>query len=141
MSAAALSPTPETIAETSRAFATVLRPNPVEADAAVTRIEGEIPRELNGTLYRNGPNQAVAPKAGPEALHFFDGDALVQAIHFEDGHAHHLGRYARTDAFLQNEREQAYTIGGLRVGPDRTLDTLVPGHSPNTNIIPPTAAP
>jgi len=121
---------------TSRLFAEVVRPHPVEANAPVTRIEGEIPRELNGTLYRNGPNQCVAPAAGAGALHFFDGDALIQAIRFEDGRAHHLGRYARTDAFLQNEREGAYTIGGLNVKADRTLETMVPNHSPNTNIVP-----
>ncbi len=121
---------------TSRLFAEVVRPNPVEANAPITRIEGEIPRELNGTLYRNGPNQCIAPAAGAGALHFFDGDALIQAIRFDDGRAHHLGRYARTDAFLQNEREGAYTIGGLNVKADRVLETLVPNHSPNTNVVP-----
>ncbi|MDJ0790008.1 MAG: carotenoid oxygenase family protein [Myxococcota bacterium] len=117
-------------------FAAVSRPNPVEADAPVTRIEGEIPRELAGTLYRNGPNQHVAPQAGVRALHFFDGDALVQAIRFEDGQAHHLGRYARTESYLRNAAENAYVVGGLSVKADRVVEPPVPGHSPNTNIVP-----
>ena len=54
---------------TAATFAEVLRPNNVEADSAITRIEGEIPRELNGTLYRNGPNQNVLPKSGPGGMH------------------------------------------------------------------------
>ena len=117
-------------------FAAVSRPNPVEADAPVTRIEGEIPRELAGTLYRNGPNQHIAPEAGVRALHFFDGDALVQAIRFEDGQAHHLGRYAQTESYLRNAAENAYVVGGLSVKPDRVVEPPVPGHSPNTNIVP-----
>lgn len=120
----------------NRHFAALARPNPVEADGPVTRIEGEIPRALAGTLFRNGPNQQVAPEAGAGVLHFFDGDALVQAIRFEDGRAHHVGRYARTQAFLNNEREGAYVQGGLNVGPDRTIADVAPGHSPNTNIVP-----
>ena len=40
--------------EVNEMFAAISRPNPVETDYAITNIEGEIPRELNGTLYRNG---------------------------------------------------------------------------------------
>jgi len=120
----------------SALFAELARPNPHEADAAVTRIEGEIPRELTGTLYRNGPNQKVSPIVGDGALHFFDGDALVQAIEFEGGKAHHLGRYARTESFLRNESEGAYVQGGLSVKAEREVQPPIPNFSPNTNIVP-----
>ena len=41
-----------------------IAPMPFEADAPVLKIIGELPRELNGTLYRNGPNpQFEAPGA------------------------------------------------------------------------------
>ena len=119
-----------------RDFSAATRPCPTEADSPITRIEGEIPRELAGTLYRNGPNQKVAPVAGAGALHFFDGDALVQAIRFDDGKAHHLGRYAQTESFLRNETEGAYAVGGLNVGPDVSISEPVPNHAPNTNIVP-----
>jgi carotenoid cleavage dioxygenase-like enzyme len=121
---------------TAATFAEVLRPNNVEADSAITRIEGEIPRELNGTLYRNGPNQNILPESGPGGLHLFDGDALIQAIRFEDGRAHHLGRYARTARFLRDEAEGVYAGGGLKSPAEREPDLSVPGHSPNTNIVP-----
>ena len=116
-------------------FAEISLPNPVEADAAITRVEGEIPQELTGTLYRNGPNQKISPKAGPRALHFFDGDALIQAIRFEDGKAHHLGRYARTAAFERNLAEGEYVQAGLRIPADRVVEPPIPSHSPNTNIV------
>ena len=35
-----------------------------EADAAHLHVTGEVPRELCGTLYRNGPNPQFAPR-GP----------------------------------------------------------------------------
>ena len=39
---------------TNELFASIVRPNPVETDYTVSRIEGEIPRELNGTLVQHG---------------------------------------------------------------------------------------
>ena len=96
-------------------FASALRPNPVESDYTVTKIEGEIPRDLNGTLYLNGPNQKTAPSGGMSALHLFDGDALIHALHFEDGTAHYRGRYARTERFLREQEEGVYCFGGLNV--------------------------
>ena len=43
----------ETRARTER---TNLAPIPFECDAPFLKVSGELPRELNGTLYRNGPN-------------------------------------------------------------------------------------
>ena len=129
MTTHATSPRP-TLAEM---FASILRPNPNEADYAITRIEGEIPRELNGTLYRNGPCQKILPDAGPGALHFFDGDALVHAIRFEDGTAHHLSRYARTESFERCEKTGRYR-GGINIKASHPEDEG-PNSAPNTNIV------
>ena len=122
---------------TNDLFATLLRPNPVESDSVVSKIEGEIPRELNGTLYRNGPNQKVAPKDGVGALHLFDGDALIHAIRFEDGQASYRGRFAKTDSFLREQEEGVYCFRGLNVPAERELGEDAPASiSPNTNIVP-----
>ncbi len=48
-----------------------------EYDYEVTRVVGKIPREIAGTLYRNGPSQRVEPREGYAAMHLFDGDGLV----------------------------------------------------------------
>ena len=120
----------------SQAFVNAWRPNPVGANAAIEQIEGEIPRELNGTLYRNGPNQRILPKTGYRSLHLFDGDAMVNAIRFEDGRAHQLGRYVETPSFLREQREGAYCIGGLLTPAEVELDEPVAGTQPNTNIVP-----
>lgn len=117
-------------------FASALRPNPVETEFALTTVEGEIPRELNGTLYRNGPNQNIEPAAGNRALHLFDGDALVHAIRFDDGSAHYRGRFARTESFLREESEGVNCQRGLNLPADHPLEIPLPGHAPNTNIVP-----
>ena len=51
-----------------------------EADAGHLHITGEMPKELCGTLYRNGPNPQFAPR-GP--YHWFGGDGMIHAFHIE----------------------------------------------------------
>ena len=116
-------------------FACLARPNPVESDFAIHQVEGEIPRELNGTLYRNGPNQKTAPAAGDAALHLFDGDALISAIRFEDGKASYRGRYAQTESFLREQSEGVYCLGGGNLPADRALENPPPNVQPNTNVV------
>ncbi|WP_066372857.1 carotenoid oxygenase family protein [Herbidospora mongoliensis] len=57
---------------------------------------GEIPRDLNGVYLRNGPN-ARFPMRG--RYHWFDGDGMVHAMHFENGTARYRNRWVRTKAF------------------------------------------
>ena len=40
------------------------RPSTTESSYEITDIVGEIPREIHGTLYRNGPSQQVLPAEG-----------------------------------------------------------------------------
>ena len=117
-------------------LAAIFRPNPVEIDYSITRIEGEIPRELNGTLYRNGPNQRTAPNAGSRALSFFDGDALIHAIVFDDGKAVCRSRYAQTESFLREQAEGVHCMAGYLLPADKTLRDPPPVIQPHTNIVP-----
>jgi len=52
-------------------------PIPFECDAPFPKITGELPRELNGTLYRNGPN----PQFESPGAHWFVGDGMLHAFH------------------------------------------------------------
>jgi len=63
-------------------------------------VTGRIPRELNGTYYRNGPNPAFEP-AG--RYHWFDGDGMIHSITLRDGRAHYRNRFVMS-AGLQEER-------------------------------------
>lgn len=125
--------------DSNEAFARLARPNPNEANYEfdpAADIEGEVPRELNGTLYRNGPSQRVLPKSGERSLHLFDGDALINAIRFDDGRAHHLGRYAQTESFLREQDEGVYCFDGLNVPSERRLEDIPFPNQPNTNVVP-----
>lgn len=100
----------------------------------ITDVEGEIPREIHGTLFRNGPSQKVLPSAGYGALHFFDGDAFVHGYRFENGGVHFTGRYARTEGFLYREEHGADGHGFFNF----TVEDPDPEASyrpPNTNIV------
>jgi carotenoid cleavage dioxygenase len=59
-------------------------------------VVGQIPPDLNGVYLRNGPN-ARHPVKG--RYHWFDGDGMVHAVHFENGRARYRNRWVRTRAF------------------------------------------
>ena len=67
-----------------------------EITADELTVIGQIPTDLNGVYLRNGPN-ARFPMQG--RYHWFDGDGMVHAMHFENGRAHYRNRYVRTRAF------------------------------------------
>lgn len=71
---------------------------PVQEELTADQLEvvGEIPRDLNGVYLRNGPN-ARFPMRG--RYHWFDGDGMVHAVHFENGAARYRNRWVRTRAF------------------------------------------
>lgn len=63
-------------------------------------IEGCIPPELTGTLFRNGPG--LLDIHGTSLQHPFDGDGMVCAISFDRRRAYFRNRFVRTEGF---ERE------------------------------------
>ena len=88
-------------------------PQPREADFPRLEIEGEIPRELEGTLYRNGPNPQFPPRGG-EAYHWFDGDGMIHAISIAGGTAKYRNRWVRTRRFEMERKAGKALFGGLR---------------------------
>jgi carotenoid cleavage dioxygenase-like enzyme len=102
----------------------------VEGVADDLEVVGAIPRELNGTYYRNGPNPAFEP---PGRYHWFDGDGMIHAITFEDGRARYRNRYVLSSGLREERAAGRAVFGGL-------LD-LDPSEVPsfkntgNTNIV------
>ena len=88
-------------------------PQLTEADFSGLEVTGEIPRELHGTLYRNGPNPQFPPRGG-SAYHWFDGDGMVHAISFADGRAAYRNRWVRTRRFELERKAGKTLFGGLR---------------------------
>jgi carotenoid cleavage dioxygenase len=67
-----------------------------EATAANLPVIGDIPKDLHGAYFRNGPNPMSPPKG---MHHWFDGDGMVHGIWFENGAARYANRYVRTADF------------------------------------------
>ena len=65
-------------------------------------IEGKIPRELRGSLYRNGPG--LFDRGGLRKPHLLDGDGLVQRLSLADGTAHYQNAFVRTPKFIAEEK-------------------------------------
>ena len=108
-------------------------PIPMECDAPFLKIEGELPRELNGTLYRNGPN----PQFDVPGAHWFVGDGMLHAFHLEDGRASYRNRWVRTPKWLAEHDAGRAIFAGF--GPIKLRDAPPTSCNDsgvaNTNII------
>ena len=72
-----------------------------EYDYWIEEIEGEIPSQLQGTLFRNGPG--ALDVQGVPLKHPFDGDGMVCAFTFTEGKVHFRNRFVRTEAFVEEQ--------------------------------------
>ena len=109
-----------------------LGPIPMECDAPFLKITGELPRELNGTLYRNGPN----PQFDAPGAHWFVGDGMLHAFHLENGRASYRNRWVRTPKWLAEHDAGRALFGGFgRKLPDAPASAGADGGVANTNII------
>ncbi len=64
-----------------------------ECDYADLCVEGEIPADLSGVLYRIGPNPQFAPRGAYNPL---QGDGMVHAFHIAGGTVAYRNRWVRT---------------------------------------------
>lgn len=64
-------------------------------------IEGRIPNDLRGTLYRNGPGLFQRGSTTKRSL--LDGDGMIQAFDFDCGKVRYRNRFVRTAKFLEEE--------------------------------------
>lgn len=64
------------------------------APRAMRLVHGRAPRELEGTLFRNGPGKFRRP--GRSATHWFDGDGLMRSFRIDDGQVTLRARFADT---------------------------------------------
>jgi carotenoid cleavage dioxygenase len=102
----------------------------LEGSAEDLQVVGAIPRELNGTFYRNGPNPAYEPRG---RYHWFDGDGMIHAITLRDGRASYRNRWVMSDG-LKEERAagEALYPGLLDISPSEAPRFKI---TANTNIV------
>lgn len=68
----------------------------------ITEIEGCIPAELAGTLFRNGPG--LLDIGGTPIKHPFDGDGMICSVTFQAGRAYFQNRFVRTEGFIAEQK-------------------------------------
>jgi all-trans-8'-apo-beta-carotenal 15,15'-oxygenase len=65
------------------------------------KIEGRIPEDLSGVLYRNGPG--LFERNGFSKKHLLDGDGMIQEFQIADGRARYRNKFVRTEKYLKEE--------------------------------------
>jgi carotenoid cleavage dioxygenase-like enzyme len=108
-------------------------PLQMECDAFDLVIEGEIPKDLCGTFYRNGPNPQFAPVGGH---HWFAGDGMLHAFHIENGKVSYKNRWARTKKWLmENEAGRSLFSPLNPMEQDPSVAGIETDGVANTNIV------
>lgn len=82
-----------------------------EFDYWIEDVEGEIPVDLTGTLFRNGPGKLDI--YGHRVHHPFDGDGMICSVAFADGRARFRNRFVRTEGFVAEQSAQKPLYRGV----------------------------
>ncbi len=77
------------------------RSQPQEFAYWIDSVEGTIPPELTGTLFRNGPG--LLDVQGHPVRHPFDGDGMISSIAFSQGRAFYRSRFVRTEGYVAEQ--------------------------------------
>ncbi|MBI4752490.1 MAG: carotenoid oxygenase family protein [Acidobacteria bacterium] len=101
----------------------------------LTKIEGKIPRDLQGTLYRVAPGQKE--KYGVKLRHLFDGDAYVAGFQIRDGKVELTTRFVETPQRMAEVKagKMLYNEFGTQSPLDPTGPPRGGANQPSVNII------
>ena len=105
-----------------------------EIDSGPLAVIGELPRDLRGVFVRNSSNPRFAPKVGTR-YHWFDGDGMLQGVHFEGGQARYATRWVRTRAFAAESEAGCSLWTGVTERPDFTNPRGPFKDSANTDVV------
>ncbi|MFP6837563.1 MAG: carotenoid oxygenase family protein [Pseudomonadales bacterium] len=102
----------------------------------IDSLEGEVPSDLRGTFFRNGPGRQKI--GGNPYGHWFDGDGMLCAFSFIDGKVHFKNSYVRTPKYLEETQAQKILYRGFGTqipGGLRANFLKMPANPANTSII------
>ncbi len=106
-------------------------PTRQELDVEGLAVIGELPADLEGAYFRNGPNPVHQPK---HRYHPFDGDGMVHGVYFRDAKANYRNRYIHTEAFEQERKVGLSDSAGV-MGPfDYTTSEFGIKDTSNTDV-------
>ncbi|MCX2979619.1 dioxygenase [Halieaceae bacterium IMCC14734] len=103
-----------------------------EMEVENLEITGQLPADLQGAYFRNGPNPVHQPK---NRFHPFDGDGMVHGVYFRDGKVSYRNRYIQTAALKQEQAEDRSVSPGV-MGPfDYSVSPFGIKDTANTDIL------
>lgn len=109
----------------------VYAPTLNEMSAENLAVEGELPADLVGAYFRNGPNPVFEPR---HRYHPFDGDGMVHGVYFRDGLVSYRNRYVQTEA-LRQEAVDGRSVSPGVMGPfDYSLSPFGIKDTCNTDV-------
>lgn len=107
-------------------------PWPNEGEIHDLVVTGDVPEDMRGVFYRNGPNPQYVLD---ERYHVFDGDGMIHAFDFSDRGVRYLNRWVRTEKFELERAAGRSLFGGMR---NRWRDPSVTdrsGNVANTHVL------
>ena len=110
---------------------------PKEYSYQIKDIEGQIPPDLQGTLFGNGPG--LFEVAGETIGHIFDADGMLRVFRFQEGQIFFENRYICTEGYLKEQEAKKILYRGF--GTQRTGGWLANvfntnfKNAANTNVI------
>ena len=99
------------------------------------RVDGTIPMDLSGTLFRNGPG--LFELFGRRYGHPFEADGAITAVRFRDGQAFGAARVTESE-LLKKERDAGKPLYGFSAPwPQRLVRAMRDGikNTANTNVV------
>jgi all-trans-8'-apo-beta-carotenal 15,15'-oxygenase len=107
-----------------------------EQSYQIADVDGEVPRALRGTLYRNGSGRNQL--AGQWFPHWFDGDGMITAVRFDEGGIHFRNRFAATPSYRDETRAGHILnrgFGKMRPGGVLANALRQPANVSNTSVV------
>jgi carotenoid cleavage dioxygenase-like enzyme len=86
---------------------------PIQEELVTTNLEviGEIPTDFSGMYVRNGPVPQYKPKG---KYHWFDGDGMLHAVHFQKGKVSYRNRWVKTEGLAADQAAGESLSPGLK---------------------------
>jgi carotenoid cleavage dioxygenase len=105
----------------------------MECDAPDLVVEGEVPPELNGAFFRNGPNPQYAPRGD---YHLFAGDGMIHGFYIQDGRVSYKNRWVQTVKWQKEREAQRALFSAMNpMDTDPSVQGMQTDGLANTNVL------
>ncbi len=105
----------------------------MECDYPDLVVAGEVPKELSGAFFRNGPNPQFAPRGD---YHWFGGDGMIHGFYIREGKVSYRNRYVRTVKWNKEHEAGRALFGAFNpMDNDPSVQGIETDGLANTNVV------